>query len=60
MTTQHQMQRAADQRVLTLCKTFNEIQTGPNPLTPDEVRKIILRHPGRYALLEAWAAKTGR
>lgn len=28
------MERRADQRVRDFCKTFNEIQTGPNPLTP--------------------------
>ncbi len=50
---QKAMQRAADQRVLNLCRTFNEIQTGPNPLTPAEVRALIDRHPGRYDVLEA-------
>jgi len=53
---QLQMRRDADQRVLDICKTFNEIQTGPNPLSPEEVRALIDRHPNRYGVLEAHAA----
>ncbi len=53
--SQKAMQRAADQRVLDVCRTFNEIQTGPNPLTPAEVSKLIARHPDRYSVLSAWA-----
>jgi len=49
------MQRSADQRTLTICRTFNEIQTGPNPLTPAEVGALMQRHPGRYDVLQAWA-----
>jgi len=57
---QKEMQQAADRRILETCKTFNEIQTSGNPLTPDEVRKLIDRRPDRYACLEAWASPTER
>lgn len=53
--SQLQLCRAADQRVLDVCRTFNEIQTGPNPLTPDDVRKLIDRRPDMYGVLEKWA-----
>ena len=43
----------ADQRILDICRTFNDIQNSGNPLTPDEVRKLIDRRPGRYSVLEA-------
>jgi len=49
------MQQSAEQRIFDVCKTFNEMQTGPNPLTPDEVRKLIDRNPSRYSVLEAHA-----
>ena len=50
------MQRKADERIRCVCRTFNDIQTGPNPLTPDEVRSLIDRRPSLYGVLEAWAA----
>jgi len=50
------MQRTADQRVLTICRVFNEIQTGPNPLTPAEVRQLVNKRPDVYGVLEANAA----
>lgn len=53
---QLQMCRTADQRVLDRCKAFNEIMSGPNPLTPEEVRAMIDRHPDRYSIFEKWAA----
>lgn len=53
--TQHQMQQAADARVNNVCKAFNEIQSGDNPLTPDEVRRLIQKRPEMYGVLEAWA-----
>ena len=52
---QREMCQNADRRVLETCKAFNEIMTGPNPLTPDEVRKLIDKRPDRYGCLEAWA-----
>ena len=52
---QLRMCRSADQAVLDRCKVFNEIQTGPNPLTPAEVRRLIDRRPEVWGLFEAWA-----
>ena len=40
-------------RVLEVCRVFNEIQTGPNPLTPAEIRKLINKRPHLYGVLEA-------
>jgi hypothetical protein len=53
---QIQMRRTADQKVLTVCRTFNDIQTSDNPLTPTEVRKLIEKRPAMYGVLEAWAS----
>ena len=53
---QIRMQQAADRRVLTICRVFNEIQTGPNRLSPAMVRELIDHHPGRYDILEAHAS----
>jgi hypothetical protein len=47
------MQRSADQRVLDAYKTFNEIMTGPNPLTTQEIRRLIDERGGIWHL---WAA----
>lgn len=52
---QKAMQRSADQRLRTVCRTFNEIQTGPNPLTRAEVGKLIAKRPGVYNVLETFA-----
>lgn len=48
--TQKQMQAAAAKRFSDLCKTFNEIQTGPNPLSPEEVERLAALRP-QYAFL---------
>jgi hypothetical protein len=53
--TQKQTQRFADRRILDACKTFNEIQTGPNPLTPAEIRRLIDERGGIWHLFEVWA-----
>lgn len=50
------MQRTADRRLLTVCRVFNEIQTGPNPLTPAEVRQLINKRPDVYGVLAVHAA----
>ena len=55
--TQKQMQRQADQRLLNVCKTFNEIMTGPNPLTPEEIDALIKKRPDVYSILSAWGTK---
>jgi hypothetical protein len=38
-------------------QAFLEIQAGPNPLMPDEVRRLIERRPDRYATLHAFASR---
>lgn len=53
--SQKQLQRSADQRILGVCKTFNEIMTGPNPLTAAEVRALVNKRPEVYGILENWA-----
>lgn len=40
--------------ILGTFKTFNEIMTGSNPLTKEEIRKLIEKRPERYAGLRAW------
>jgi len=60
MKSQKQMQEAADRRVLDACKIFNEVQSGPNPLTPDEVRHLIDTRGGVWHLFEAWATPKKR
>jgi hypothetical protein len=54
---QKQMMRAADQRMLNVCRTFNEIQSGSNPLTADEIEKLIEKRPDVYGVLRACARK---
>lgn len=46
-------QQRADRRVSDLCHAFNEIMRGPNPLSPDEIRKLVALRP-QYRLFEAW------
>lgn len=57
MEDQRVKQRQADRRILDVCLTFNEIQTGPNPLTPVEVDKLIEKRPNVYGVLRAWGTK---
>lgn len=47
---QRKMQRSADQSVLDRCVHFNEIQTGPNPLTEAEIAKLAHRFPERWGM----------
>lgn len=58
--TQKQMMRAAEQRMFNVCHTFNEIQTGPNPLTQDEIKKLIAKRPDVYGVLRACGLKRGQ
>jgi hypothetical protein len=55
--SREQMQRAVEQRMFNVCNTFNEIQTGPNPLTQAEIKKLIAKRPGVYGVLRACARK---
>ena len=52
---QKQAARSAEEQIFAVCRTFNEIQTGPNPLTRDEVRKLIEKRPEVYGCLRSWA-----
>lgn len=55
-SAQEQVQFArAEQRVFDLCRTFNDIMTGPNPLSKDEIQALIKKRPGVYSVLERWA-----
>lgn len=51
---QKQMQRNAERRIHEVCKTFNEIMTGPNPLTKEEIRYLIKKRPEVYGILQRW------
>jgi hypothetical protein len=37
---------------------FNEIQAGPNPLTPEEVAALLKKRPAVYGKFTAWAKNT--
>jgi hypothetical protein len=54
---QVRMQRLADQRTLDRCKAFNEIMTGPNPLTRAELASLIAKMPERYGMFARWLDK---
>lgn len=49
------MQRSAEARTFAVCRTFNEIQSGPNPLTRDEISAMVEKRPKLYYnVLRAW------
>jgi hypothetical protein len=41
-------------RIHAVCRTFAEIQAGPNPLTPDEIARLAKMRP-QYAVLQQYA-----
>lgn len=51
---QHDIRVQTQSDVFDVCRTFNEIMTGPNPLTKDEIRRLIEKRPEKYAGLRAW------
>lgn len=51
---QQAMQIHAQDRISEKYRAFNEIMTGPNPLTKDEIRKLVEKRPAFYAFLRAW------
>jgi len=55
---QRSMQRDADRVVRDRCRAFNEIMTGPNPLTPSEVHRLIAKHPARYGMFSAFGKES--
>jgi len=48
------MMGSAHDRVMLAIHTFNEIMTGPNPLTKEEIRKLYNKRPGVYGFLVNW------
>jgi hypothetical protein len=36
-------------------RTFFAIQNGPNPLTPDEIRRLAQKHPDRWSAFLGFA-----
>jgi hypothetical protein len=46
--------RSAEEKIFAVCRVFNEIQTGPNPLTCDEVRALVEKRPEVYGCLRSW------
>jgi len=54
---QKQMERSASSRIASICKTFNTIMTGPNPLTKEEIRKLIEKRPEVWGIFRAWVDK---
>jgi len=54
---QKRMCSSADERIRVVLRTFNEVQQGPNPLTVDEVAKLIELRPHVYGCLRNWVEK---
>lgn len=50
--TQMQMCQHAAGRTGRIFRAFEEIQQSGNPLTKDEVARLIAKHPNRYAALK--------
>ncbi len=55
VAAQKEMSKDAQQRIFDVCKTFNDIMTGPNPLTKAEIRRLIAKRPEVYGILSKWA-----
>lgn len=45
------------QRIFAVCRTFAEIQAGPNPLGPDEIERLAKMRP-QYAVLQQYADRS--
>jgi len=54
MKTQKEMCDQAIDSYHDKLKTFNEIMTGPNPLTKEEIKKLYEKRPVQYAFLKKW------
>ena len=57
MRTQEQMYHEAAGHTSRAYLAFEEIQQGPNPLTADDIRALIARHPDRYGWMAPYAAQ---
>jgi hypothetical protein len=55
VVSQKQMSASAQRQFFDLCHTFNEIMSGPNPLTKAEIRRLIAKRPEKYGFLSKWA-----
>jgi hypothetical protein len=49
MPTQHEIRETTQRQMMEKFHTFVEIQQGPNPITPDELRKLAERRPALWA-----------
>jgi len=49
--TQMEMFRAAEASAHARMRLFNEIMTGPNPPTPDEIRRMVAMRPVEYGFM---------
>ncbi len=47
---QKHMMAIERQRIFKVCEVFCEIMSGPNPLTREEIAKLVAKRP-RYAVL---------
>jgi hypothetical protein len=43
-----------DSCYLEQCKTFNDIMSGPNPLTNDELKTLIEKRPSIWGKFKSW------
>jgi len=57
LKTQKEMYGDADARIRGICRTYNEIQQGPNPLSPEEVDQLIEMRSEVYGILRKCGAK---
>jgi hypothetical protein len=55
--SQQQMELAARLHANEKYFVFWEIMSGPNPLTADDLEKLIARWPERWGVFEPWVEK---
>jgi hypothetical protein len=56
MKDQQETMKSAAASIFATQAAFLDLQAGPSPLTPEEVRRLIERRPDRYSTLHAFAA----
>lgn len=54
--TQMEMLRKAEDAAHARMRLFNEVMTGPNPLTPEECARMAAKRP-EYAFMAAFGPK---
>jgi hypothetical protein len=52
--SQMEMYQQSRDKVLGRMKAFNEIMSGPNPLTQEEIRGLIKKRPYDYGFMKAF------